>query len=353
MEAWKEQLKDPVRTLKRLRGFINVTPDEEKAITTLNTRWGTTPYFASLMDKDDPNCPIRKQVVPSMKEAENKYGMKDYLHWKEKRERDRPDCLGRHYKNRVAFTAVGRCPSYCRFCFRREVTIDDSLELRFDVNDGFEWIEKHPEIEEILYTGGEPFLFNDEQIKYLIERGRSIPHVQRIRFHTKTPIVLPQRITSNLEKVLSGNHKVPIRVNIHCNHPKEITQETREAVHKIQMCGIPVGNQSVLLKGINDDLETFRALNKALLNMNVTPYYLYYLELVKGIDHFRTKIKKGCELIHGIIGEESGHARPLYVIPTREGKIPVTSDFIVKETKEEITFRNYKGQEVKIPDMPD
>ena len=258
MEAWVEQLQNSVNTLDKLKEYINVTPEEKEAISNLNTRWGTTPYFASLMDSASSECPIRKQVIPSMKETVNEYGIHNYLIWKENRDTDeiRPDSIARQYHDRIAFTVTDVCANYCRHCFRKELVVDRDLKLRFDVEEGMKWIREHEEVRDILITGGDPFILSDNKIEYLVRKLREIPHIEMIRFGTRTPIVLPHRITDGLKKVLSGYHKVPLWVNTQCNHPKEITEKTAKAVYELLSCGVNVGNQAVLLKGINDDADS-------------------------------------------------------------------------------------------------
>ncbi len=357
MEEWVEQLQNSVSTLNRLKEFINVAPEEETAINTLNTQWGTTPYFASLMDPDNPECPIRKQVIPSMKETENRYGMPKSLIWKENRDTDevRPDCIARQYYDRIAFTVTDVCANYCRHCFRKELVVDRNLKLRFDFEEGIEWITDHKEIRDILITGGDPFILSDDKIEYLIRKLREIPHIEMIRFGTRTPIVLPHRITGNLKKVLSGFHRVPIWVNTQCNHPKEITEKTAEAVYNLLSCGVNVGNQAVLLKGINDDVETFRELHQKLLAVRIRPYYVFYCEPAPGIDHFRTPVEKGAELIRDALrGHTTGLAQPMYVIATNIGKIPLMPDYyIVDKNEKEYTLRNYQGIFTTIPNIPE
>jgi lysine 2,3-aminomutase len=355
MEHWTEQLKNSVNTLERLKAFINVTPEEEKAITTLNTRWGTTPYFASLMDPNDPDCPIRKQVVPSVKEKENRYGMPNYLIWKENRATDevRPDSIARQYHDRIAFTVTDVCANYCRHCFRKELVVDQQLEFRLDLEEGLAWIRAHQEIRDVLITGGDPFIFSEDKIEYLIRKLREIPHVEMIRFHTRTPIVLPHRITDALKKVLSGFHRIPIWVNTQCNHPKEITERAAKAVYDLLTCGVNVGNQAVLLKGINDDVKTFRELHQKLLSIRIRPYYVFYCEPAPGLDHFRTPVEKGAELIRDAIrGHTTGLAQPMYVIATNIGKIPLMPDYyIVEKTENEYKLRNYKGEYTTLPNI--
>ncbi|MCF8081415.1 MAG: KamA family radical SAM protein, partial [Desulfobacterales bacterium] len=267
MEEWKEQMQNHVDTAEKLRRFINLTEGEEEAIASMKTKWGTTPYFASLMDPDDPTCPIRRQVIPSPLELKNRYGIENYLVWKENRatEEVRPDSIARQYDDRIAFTVTDVCANYCRHCFRKELVVDRELKLRFDVDEGLEWIADHPEIRDVLITGGDPFILSDEKIEYVIAKLREIPHLEMIRFGTRTPIVLPQRITEGLKKILKSYHRVPIWINTQCNHPKEITEETARAVYDLLTCGVNVGNQAVLLKGINDDVETFRRLHQKLL----------------------------------------------------------------------------------------
>ena len=357
MEKWQEQMQGFVNTLERLEQFIDVTDEERRAIVEMPTRWGTTPYFATLMDKTNPNCPIRRQVVPNLKEKENTFGIENYLIWKENRSTDeiRPDSIARQYDDRVAFTITDVCANYCRHCFRAELVVNQNLELRFDVDEGIEWIAEHHEIRDVLITGGDPFLLGDEKLAYIISRLREIPHIEMIRFGTRAPIVLPQRITEGLKKVLSGYHRVPIWVNTQCNHPKEITEETARAVYDLLTCGVSVGNQAVLLKGINDDVETFRALHQKLLSVRIKPYYVFYCEPTPGVDHFRTPVEKGAELIRDAIrGHTTGMAQPMYVIATNIGKIPLMPDYyIVDKDEKEYTLRNYKGMTTKWPNIPE
>ena len=296
---WQEQMRNYVDSIETLENHINLSASERQALETLETTWGTTPYFASLMDRDDPNCPIRRQVIPSMNETRNTFGMQDYLVWKENRatEEQRPDCIARQYKDRIAFTVTQVCGIYCRHCCRKELVVDKDLKLSFEVDEGLQWIAEHPEVRDILITGGDPFLLSDDQLDYLIGKIREIQHVEMIRFGTRLPVVLPQRITPGLLKVLGGYHRVPIWINTQVNHPKEITELTARAVYDLLSCGVNVGNQAVLLKGINDDVETFRELHQKLLRVRIRPYYVFYCEPAPGIDHFRTPVEKGAELI--------------------------------------------------------
>ncbi len=357
MEEWIEQLQNKVNTLEKIKSYINVTPEEEKAIETLNTKWGTTPYFASLMDRDDPKCPIRRQVVPSIMENENRYGLKDYLIFKENRDTDevRPDSIARQYTDRIAFTVTDICAIYCRHCFRKELVVDRDLELRMDVYEGLAWIRDHKEIRDVLVTGGDPFILTDDKIEYIVTKLREIPHVEMIRFGSRSPIVLPHRITKGLMKVLGGNHRVPICVNTQCNDPQEITEKTAKAVYDLMSCGVNVGNQAVLLKGINDDVDTFRELHQKLLTVRIRPYYVFYCEPAPGIDHFRTPVEKGAELIRDALrGHTTGLAQPMYVIATNIGKIPLMPDYYLEgKTDKEYKLKNYKGEHTSLPIISD
>lgn len=354
---WQDQLKNFVNTIERLEQYINITDEERRILESTSTTWGSTPHYASLMDPDDPACPIRRQIIPQSMEGENVYGMDDYLMWKENRatEEVRPESIARQYTDRVAFTVTQACGIYCRHCFRKELVVDGDLKLDFNVDDGLKWIAEHPEVRDVLITGGDPFLLPDEQIEYLIRKLREMPHIEMIRFGTRTPIVLPQRITPGLKKVLGGYHKVPIWLNTQANHPRELTEETARAVYDLLTCGVNVGNQAVLLKGINDDVETFRKLHQKLLSVRIKPYYVFYCEPAPGIDHFRTPVEKGAELIRDALrGHTTGLAQPMYVIATNIGKIPLMPDYyIVDKDDEKYTLRNHKGELTAIPNVPE
>jgi lysine 2,3-aminomutase len=352
-DEWKKQLKNSIRTLDKLERVINLTSEERSAIANTKTRWTVTQYFANLMDKDDPRCPIRLQVLPSAKECENRLGIDNYLVWKENRAAadQRPDTIARQYGDRIAFTVTDACGVYCRYCLRREATIDRTLRLSYRVDEGLEWIRKHEEIRDVLITGGDPLVASDEEIGRLVSKLREMPHIEIVRIGSRLPVVLPDRITEGLLSAIGGYHRVPVWMNIQVNHPKEITDELGKAVYRLLEHGVNVGNQSVLLKGINDEVETFRLLNQKLIRIRVRPYYLYYCEFVRGADHFRTPIEKGAELIRDAIrGHTTGLAQPMYVVATNVGKIPIAPDYYsVKRGDEYYTLRNHNGVVVNVP----
>ncbi|EEG78466.1 KamA family radical SAM protein [Dethiobacter alkaliphilus] len=357
MEDWKWQMQNQVNTLEKLEEYIKVTEEEADAIRNCETRWGTTPYFVSLMDKENPECPIRRQVIPSKHENVNEFGIENYLVYKENRDNheQRPDTIARQYKDRIAMTITNHCGIYCRHCFRKELVVDKSMQLRFDVDEGLEWVRQHPELREVLITGGDPFLLPDDQIEYIIRKLREVPHIEMIRFGSRLPIVLPQRITPGLKKVLGQYHKVPIWVNTQCNHAKEITERTAQAIWDLLTCGVNVGNQAVLMKGINDDEHSFQQLHQKLLSIRIRPYYVFYLEPAPGIDHFRTPVEKGAELIRDTLrGHTSGLAQPMYVIATNIGKVPLMPDYYIKEKNEkEYILQNHRGETTTLPNIDD
>jgi len=305
------------------------------------------------MDRDDPSCPVRRQLVPSIEELSHQNGIENYLIHKENRAHDvkRPDSIARQYHDRIAFTVTQVCTVYCRFCFRRELVLDDTTALDMNIDEGLRWIGEHKEIRDVLVTGGDPFHLSDEKIEYIVRKVQEIPHVGVMRFGTRSLIALPHRITQGLKKVLSGNKRIPIWVNTHCNHPKEITEYTKKAVYELLACGVNVGNQMVLLKGINDDSKTFQDLHIKLIQTRIRPYYVFYCEPVPGSDHFRTDLLKGRELIEeSLRGVTSGMAQPHYVIATDIGKINLMDkENIVSIEDEEYVLRNYRGEKTSIP----
>jgi len=323
---WRSQLKHRISTVEDLRQWINVTPDEEQAIqdSAGKYRWSITPYYAALMDKDDPMCPIRQQSVPSVQEFISFAGsdndpVGDTVYRKTNR-------VVHKYPDRVIFLITEVCAVYCRHCTRKYHTTDLSGTY-FESNEAasweqdFEYIASHPEIRDVLLTGGDPLTYSDEKLELIISRLRKIPHVEIIRIGSRYPVLLPQRITPEFCAMLEKYH--PIWLNTHFNHPKEITPEAAAACDRLLRHGIPVQNQTVLLKGLNDDLETMKSLLKGLLKIRVRPYYLYHCDNVTGVSHFVTSIEKGREIMRGLLGHMTGFAVPQYIVTTKLGKIPL------------------------------
>lgn len=306
------------------------------------------PYYASLIqEKDDP---IYKQVVPSKNELIKGCCVDDPLN----EERDSPvPSITHRYPDRVLFLVAHECAIYCRFCTRKRKVSDASkISLKY-LQAGIDYIREHKEIRDIVLSGGDPLTLSDRRIEFILKSLREIPHVEIIRIGTKIPCVLPQRITKKLVNIIKKYH--PIYVNTHFNHPRELTPEAKLACERLVNAGVPVGNQCVLLKGVNDDPETMKALMKGLLKMRVRPYYIYQADIVRGTEHFRTKVEKGLEIIQALRGHISGLGVPHFVIdsPGGGGKIPLLPHYIQKMDDKEVVMKNYKGETYIYPQVQD
>lgn len=350
---WRSQLKHRITTLEELREWIRVSPDEEAAIRACNGkyRWSITPYYASLMDREDPLCPIRLQAVPHTQEFMTFPGadpdpVGDRIYRKTNR-------VVHKYPDRVILLVTEACAVYCRHCTRKYHTTD--LEgSYFETSEAssweqdFEYIASHPEIRDVLLTGGDPLTYSDEKLELIISRLRKIPHVEIIRMGSRYPVLLPQRVTPEFCAMLEKYH--PIWLNTHFNHPKEITPEAAAACDRLLRHGVPVQNQTVLLKGINDDLETMKALLKGLLKIRVRPYYLYHCDNVTGVSHFATTVEKGREIMRGLLGHMTGFAIPQYIVTTKLGKIPLWEEQFHQD-ENGYWLENYKGDTMRYEDV--
>ncbi|MDW8466732.1 MAG: KamA family radical SAM protein [Chloroherpetonaceae bacterium] len=304
------------------------------------------PYYASLIkEKGDP---IYRQVVPSRDELIKGCGVDDPLN----EERDSPvPSITHRYPDRVLFLVAHECAVYCRFCTRKRKVSDASkISLKY-LQAGLDYIKAHPEIRDVVLSGGDPLTLSDRRIEFILKSLREIPHVEIIRIGTKIPCVLPQRITKRLVNIIKKYH--PVYVNTHFNHPRELTPEAKLACERLVDAGIPVGNQAVLLKGVNDDPETMKELMKGLLKMRVRPYYIYQADIVRGTEHFRTRVEKGLEIIQALRGHISGLGVPHFVIdsPGGGGKIPLLPHYIQKMDDKEVVMKNYKGDTYIYPQV--
>ncbi|MAJ61193.1 MAG: arginine 2,3-aminomutase [bacterium TMED88] len=327
-EDWENptwQLRNRIRTVDELARYIDPTPEEVAAIEDLSRRFRfvITPYYAHLMSREDPSCPLRRQVVPSLEEAQDEAGLADpldeVLHSPVKN-------VIRVYPDRIAFCVNNECALYCRYCLRKRMVgdVDWSMQKK-ELQTALDWIAVTPEIRDVLLTGGDPLVYSDGRLEWLLERLHAIPHVELIRLGTRLPVTLPYRVTQELCDMLSRYH--PIWVNTHFNHPREITSAAAQACDRLLRAGIPVGNQSVLMRGINDDLETMRALCEGLVRIRVRPYYCYQAQLLEGTSHFRVPIERGLELFRALRGRTSGFAIPQFVLDTPHGKVPLDYPF--------------------------
>ena len=322
---WGWQMRNRIRTADALREWIDPTPDEERAIVDLARRFRfvITPYFASLMDPTNPDCPVRRQVVPRMVELEDAAGLEDPL---DEVAHSPVKNVVRVYPDRIAFCVNNECALYCRYCLRKRMVGDAEWTMqKKELEVALDWIAATPEIRDVLLTGGDPLVFSDARLEWLLTRLRAIPHVELIRLGTRLPVTLPFRVTDDLCRMLERFH--PIWVNTHFNHPKELTADAAEACDRLLRAGIPVGNQSVLLEGVNDDLETMKSLCETLVRMRVRPYYVYQAQLLEGTGHFRVPIEEGIEIFRQMRGRTSGFAIPQYVLDTPHGKVPLDHPF--------------------------
>jgi lysine 2,3-aminomutase len=353
-DSWDDhrwQLRNRVDSLADLDARLNLTDEERAGVLLAGTKlaMAITPHFFNLIDRDDPNCPIRRQVIPRIEEG-----------WNAPEEMADPCGEDSHmpvpglvhrYPDRVLFLVTDRCASYCRYCTRSRVVSgvgEQHLETQWEP--AFKYLEKHTEIRDVLLSGGDPLLFSDDRLDKILTRLRSIPHIQFVRIGSRIPIFLPQRITPELCTMLKKHH--PLFISIHTNHPRELTSEVRDALGRLADAGIPLGNQSVILRGVNDSVEVQKALVQKLLMCRVKPYYLYQCDLITGSSHLRTPVAEGVAIIEGLRGHTTGYAIPQFVIdgPGGGGKIPINPNYVVDSAAGKVTLRNFEGEIFEYPD---
>ena len=343
---WHWQLKNRIVSLEQLERLMpSLTPEEHAGTILSNTKlaMAITPYFFNLIDPADENCPIRRQVIPRIEETHTaSWEMSDPCG--EDSHSPVPGLVHR-YPDRVLFLVTDRCAAYCRYCTRsRLVSNATGYDFHPEFDRQIEYIRNHPEIRDVLLSGGDPLLFSDDKLENLLKQLRAIPHIEFLRIGTRIPIFLPQRITPELCARLKKYH--PLFISIHANHPRELTTEVRDALACLAEAGIPLGNQSVLLKYVNDDLTVMRALVQKLLMCRVKPYYLYQCDLITGSSHLRARVRKGLEIMDGLRGHTTGYAIPQYVIdaPGGGGKVPVNPEYVLSRNKDRVVIRNFEGK---------
>ncbi len=341
---WHWQIANRISTLDELGKVIHLQQEEREGIKrSLSTlRMAITPYYASLMDPDNPDCPIRKQAVPvSMELQDNEHEMEDPLH----EDVDSPvPGITHRYPDRVLFLITDQCSMYCRHCTRRRFAgVHDRQRSKQQLEAALDYIRRTPAVRDVLLSGGDSLCIDDEHLEFILAGLRGIKHVEIIRIGTRTPVVMPQRITDNLCAIIRKYH--PVWLNTHFNHPKEITPQAREACGRLADSGVPLGNQTVLLKGVNDCAYLIKDLVHQLLKIRVRPYYLYQCDISPGIEHFRTPVEKGIEILELLRGHTSGLAVPTYVIdaPGGGGKIPVAPQYMISQSVDKVVLRNYEG----------
>ncbi|HUX14015.1 MAG TPA: KamA family radical SAM protein [Spirochaetia bacterium] len=347
---WTWQIANRVTTLHQLESMLELSHDERAALAAHGRAlpMAITPYYASLLDPGNPNQAIRRSMVPTVLERTFSSG-EDEDPLAEEHDTPVPGLVHR-YPDRVLFLATDNCSAYCRYCTRsRMVGQRGSFSIE-QWERALAYIEEHREIRDVLVSGGDPLTLPDDVLDWLLGRIRAIRHVEFIRIGTKVPAVLPMRITPNLVRTLRKYH--PLWISIHATHPAELTPEMRAACNRLADGGFPLGSQTVLLAGINDNVETMKALFHGLLTMRVRPYYLYQCDPIPGSAHFRTPVEKGLEIIRGLRGHTTGYAVPNYVIdaPGGGGKIPLLPDYVVGYEGDQLVLSNYKGERYTYPD---
>lgn len=341
---WKWQMRHRVETVEDLKHYVPLTASEEEGAkrTLRSLRMAITPYYLTLIDEKDPHDPVRKQAIPLELEVHHvKADLEDPLC----EDVDSPvEGLTHRYPDRVLLLITDQCAMYCRHCTRRRFAGQTDAPVSMTrVNRAIDYIAKHPEIRDVLLSGGDALLMSDERLEEIIQKIRAIPHVEIIRLGSRVPVVMPQRVTTALAEMLKKYH--PIWLNTHFNHPNEITPESAEACAKLANAGIPLGNQSVLLRGVNDCVHVMKELVQGLARIRVRPYYIYQCDLSKGLEHFRTPVAKGVEIIEGLRGHTSGYCVPTFVVdaPGGGGKIPVMPNYVISQGVGKVILRNFEG----------
>jgi len=352
-DDWKWQLKNSVRTLEGLEKHL-VLSDEERAGVLLSGNklaMSVTPHFFNLIDEDDPECPIRRQIVPRIEET-----------WEDPAEMADPCGEDSHmpvpglvhrYPDRVLFLVTDRCAAYCRYCTRsRVVSGAGEQDLETDFESAFRYLEEHTEVRDVLLSGGDALLFSDDKLEKILKRLRAIPHIEFLRIGSRIPIFLPQRMTKELCEMLQKYH--PLFISIHANHPRELTTEVLAGLEMASNHGIVMGNQSVLLRGVNDTPDVMKSLVHKLLRARVRPYYLYQCDLIEGSSHLRVPVRTGIEIMESLRGHTTGYAIPQYVIdaPGGGGKVPVNPDYVLEHDEKRVVIRNYEGKTYEYPEPP-
>ena len=352
---WHWQLKHRITTPEQLQRLMpTLTPEEFAGAKLANTKLALaiTPYFFSLIDPADEHCPIRRQVIPRIEETQTApWEMSDPCG--EDSHSPVPGLVHR-YPDRVLFLVTDRCASYCRYCTRsRLVSNASGYDFHPEYDKQIEYIAAHPEVRDVLLSGGDPLLLSDDRLESLLGRLRAIPHVEFLRIGSRIPTFLPQRITPELCAMLKKFH--PLFMSIHSNHPRELTTEVRDAVGRLADAGIPLGNQSVLLRHVNDDATVMKALVQKLLMCRVKPYYLYQCDLISGSAHLRASVSKGLEIMEQLRGHTTGYAVPQYVIdaPGGGGKVPLNPEYVLCRNAGRVLIRNYEGRIFEYPETED
>ncbi|NDV61310.1 KamA family radical SAM protein [Puniceicoccales bacterium CK1056] len=347
---WRWQMRNRITRLEELEERMELTPEEREGCLFARSKLSLaiTPYFFNLMNLEDPGCPIRRQIVPRSEEMQ--VSPEELLDPVGEESSMGVDGLVHRYPDRCLFLVTNVCAAYCRYCTRsRLVSNAQGYDFHPNFENALKYIEEHTEIRDVLLSGGDPLLLSDKKLDFLLGRLRAIKHVEFIRIGSRIPVFMPQRVTPELQDIFRKHG--PVWMSIHVNHPRECTEELYEATEKLTMAGVPLGNQSVLLKGVNDDVDTMTSLVHRLLMMRVRPYYLYQCDLITGSRHLRADVSKGIEIIKALRGHSTGYAVPQFVIdaPGGGGKIPINPEYVTEMNENEIVMRNFEGKEFRYP----
>ncbi len=342
---WRWQLRHRITTYEQLKEVLDLTPEEIEGIRNSKGRLAlaVTPYFASLMDPNNPNCPIRRQAIPRIEEFHlSKNEMVDPLG--EDKHSPVPGLVHR-YPDRVLLLVTDQCAVYCRYCTRRRLVGSNERSItQGNFEEVLKYLKSHRKVRDVLLSGGDPLLLENERLEEILSRLRALPHIELLRIGSRVPVTLPQRITGGLVRMLRKYH--PLMMSIHFTHPKEITEAVRRACGELADGGIPLGSQTVLLKGINDKPVVMKKLVQELLKIRVRPYYIYQCDLAMGTEHFRTSVATGIQIMEKLRGHTTGYAVPTYVVdaPGGGGKIPLQPDYVFSKGRGKIVLRNYEGK---------
>ena len=352
---WRWQLKNRVSSLEQLQQNIpNLSQEEIEGARLADTKlaMAITPYFFNLIDTENLECPIRRQMLPSIEETYTaSWEMNDPCG--EDGHSPVPGLVHR-YPDRVLFLVTDRCAAYCRYCTRsRLVSNALGYDFRPNFKEQIDYIRRTPAVRDVLLSGGDALLLSDDKLRHLLTELRNIPHVEFIRIGSRIPIFLPQRITPELCTMLKEFH--PLFISVHANHPRELTTEVRDGLSLLADAGIPLGNQSVLLKGVNDDTTVMKALIQKLLMCRVRPLYLYQCDLINGSSHLRTSVRRGLEIMEQLRGHTTGYAVPQYVIdaPGGGGKVPIAPNYVLSHNADRVVIRNFEGKVFEYPEAAD
>ncbi|MGI6096529.1 MAG: glutamate 2,3-aminomutase [Dethiobacteria bacterium] len=351
-EDWHWQMRNRISDVETLSNFLNLKQQEKEEIESVakKFRWAVSPYYLSLMDPNDPMCPVRRQGIPDLRELTDTCGNADPM--AEEFTSPAPR-ITRRYPDRLIINVTNQCAMFCRHCQRRRnIGEVDQPSTEAEIREALSYIAENEEIRDVLITGGDPLTLSDKRIDWILSELDAIPHVEIKRIGTRIPVTMPQRITPELCKMLEKHY--PLYINTHFNNPREVTEDAKKACLMLAKAGIPLGNQAVLLQGINNDPHVMKKLNHELLKIHVRPYYMFHAKSVCGTTHFCTTVQEGIEIMENLRGQTSGLAIPTYIInaPGGNGKTPILPQYLISQNKDYVIIRSWEGKIFKYSNHP-